>query len=130
MPDLPVTQTCQEPSEGNTMQQTDGEDVEYLSEERKNLSEEGQLAKRTLQVSICRQSSEYMHLHIQSHVSAKFRHLCGVKAKATWPKASEQRMSGFGHAYLTPDFTSTVDDMHNREIFQRIADVLYDELEV
>ncbi|KAG2135833.1 hypothetical protein DEU56DRAFT_737620, partial [Suillus clintonianus] len=62
-------------------------------------------------------------------VTAKFRRACDVSDGKKWPSLEVERKNDMtGEVYLTPNFEATVNDDHNRVIFNKIAHLVWEEL--
>ncbi|TDL15547.1 hypothetical protein BD410DRAFT_732578, partial [Rickenella mellea] len=64
-------------------------------------------------------------------VSRKFRRVCNVSVKDKWPDPSEERFAdGTNEQYYTPNFTEGVKHDGNAALFEKIAELVFEELKV
>ncbi|KAG2126420.1 hypothetical protein BD769DRAFT_1668431 [Suillus cothurnatus] len=62
-------------------------------------------------------------------VTTKFHHICDISEGKKWPSPEVERKNNTtGEVYLTPNFETTINDEHNRVIFSKVADLIWQEL--
>ncbi|KAH7923258.1 hypothetical protein BV22DRAFT_967311, partial [Leucogyrophana mollusca] len=63
-------------------------------------------------------------------VTNKFRRVCDVAEGTKWPTTLDERKNDItDEVYLTPKFSTTVNDEHNRVIFAKIAHLVWQDLQ-
>ncbi|KAG2135436.1 hypothetical protein DEU56DRAFT_737712, partial [Suillus clintonianus] len=69
--------------------------------------------------------------YLKAQITITFRRICGVKAKDKWPSPSEgeRQNADTGEVYYTPDFASDVQDPTNIEIFHKVANITWSEMQ-
>ncbi|KAG0692847.1 hypothetical protein DFH29DRAFT_881989 [Suillus ampliporus] len=69
--------------------------------------------------------------YLKAQITITFRRICSVKAKDKWPLPSEGECQNAdtGEVYYTPDFTCDVQDPTNVEIFHKVANITWSEMQ-